>query len=244
MAQYELKSLHGPKDFSAALFGGGSLGAIVGLIITGIIAALIAGGIISTGGAALIAPSLFIIVAWGAGFGASGMSFWITFTNLHQKIDNPVGWVALGLGCVGTFATLGAILGTFLPVPGLGTLTGAAAGAVLGTLAGLGMALCAMLTVRLGMVIARCFPTPESTDEQGSLGKNPLSEILTNKKSSSNKDGLGDSLKSTTPEEKKNVVTSSADSRSCAENPYEVVTISDNTHEKTEQPDEPFYNSI
>lgn len=185
MKTYQITPMQGPKDLSAILFGGGFLGSLVGLLMVGIVAALIAilttAGLISTGGVPLIAPSLFILIAWGAGLGASSASFWVAFNNLLKKNDNPVGWIAMGVGLIGTLSTIGAILGTFLPVPGLGTLVGAAAGAVFGTLMGVGLWACvAVLTVLLTKAMASFGPKTECMAQRDSIEENAASNTLNN----------------------------------------------------------------
>lgn len=133
--------LHNPKAISAAMIGGGAIGAISGLILVGILSA-IPGGII-------IAPSIFIIVAWGAGLGGSISGYWYACQNLSKHQRDKAGWFVLLVSTCGVLATVGSIIGTFLPVPVLGTLAGAAAGAVFGVLFGLGIWLATALIFNL-----------------------------------------------------------------------------------------------
>ena len=88
-------------------------------------------------------PLIFAVAAWGgAGIGGGISGFCAAICNIilaQEKYEhNIAGWLVLGIGLMGTFATAGAVLGTFIPVPVLGTLVGAASGAVIGVLIGAG----------------------------------------------------------------------------------------------------------
>lgn len=88
-------------------------------------------------------PIIFAVAAWGgAGIGGGISGFCVAINNIilaqEKHEHNIAGWLALGIGLMGTFATAGAVLGTFIPVPVLGTLVGAASGAVIGVLIGAG----------------------------------------------------------------------------------------------------------
>lgn len=82
-------------------------------------------------------PIIFITAAWaGAGIGGGIGAFCTAIQHIKMEKDSTVGWFGIGIGLMGTLATAGAIVGTFIPVPVLGTLVGAASGAVMGVLVG------------------------------------------------------------------------------------------------------------
>jgi hypothetical protein len=82
-------------------------------------------------------PVIFITAAWtGAGIGGGIGAFCTAIQNIKMERASMVGWFGIGIGLMGTLATAGAVVGTFIPVPVLGTLVGAASGAVMGVLIG------------------------------------------------------------------------------------------------------------
>lgn len=129
---------------------------------------------------------IFATTAWGsAGIGAGIAGFGMAIRNLlmPNKEGNVEGWLALGLGLIGIFATAGAIVGTFIPVPVLGTLVGAASGAVIGVLAG--AAAWAFAGIVGAIVIkSKETPTTEIKDDDASNQSN--SNSVENKQIDSN----------------------------------------------------------
>lgn len=82
-------------------------------------------------------PIIFITAAWaGAGIGGGIGAFCTAIKHIKMEKDSTVGWFGIGIGLMGTLATAGAVVGTFIPVPVLGTLVGAASGAVMGLVVG------------------------------------------------------------------------------------------------------------
>jgi MFS family permease len=159
-----IKSPESFLDILFAMLGSSAIGAL----LASALAFIVVGGIWLFAAAPVVLaltpfiPIIFAAAAWGgAGIGGGITGFCIAISNLIKDPNNVPGWLALGLGLMGTFATAGAVIGTFIPVPILGSLVGAASGAVMGVI--IGAAAWVLSGIIGAIVIAATPPIKEST---------------------------------------------------------------------------------